>query len=468
MPQGVGYPFFFLQSEYRQHKSAVNVTANDISETRKNLLVTVSGEEIASEEKTVLKTIAKQARVPGFRPGKAPENVIRQRYRRELGEELNRAVSRKVYQKALEDSELDVYSVVKFGDGETFKPGEETTVEITVDVTPPFELPPYKGIQTTPPSTEVSDKDIDEAIERLRRERADFTVVERAAAQGDYVRLGYEGTVDGEPLEPKLGDEPRLRVWGKAESTWEEAGTDEAKQYGVPAIVDGILGMAAGGEKTVEHTFPDDFPVEDLRGKTAQYAVKVEEVRERRLPELDEGFLKSVQVESVEELKDRVLTDLENTKKREAENAKRQQIIDFLSQRVEFALPESAVESETQNVMGRIMVENMQRGIKEEEFEKNKEALHGQSEQIARRDLKVQLILARIAKDEEIKLEEEDLQQAIMAMASRQRTPVEEFVRELQKDRSKLLRIQRQVLFGKTLDFLVKESKVSEASDAAS
>ncbi len=446
----------------------MNVTANDISETRKNLLVTVSGEEIASEEKTVLKTIAKQARVPGFRPGKAPENVIRQRYRREIGEELNRAVSRKVYQQALEDSDFDVYSVVKFGEGETFKPGEETTVEITVDVTPPFELPPYKGIQTTPPSTEVSDKEVDEAIERLRRERADFTVVERAAGQGDYVRLGYEGTVDGEPIEPKLGDEPRLRVWGKAESTWEEAGTDEAKQYGVPAIVDGIVGMAAGDEKTVEHTFPEDFPVEDLRGKTAQYAVKVEEVRERRLPELDETFLKSVQVESVEELKDRVLTDLETAKKREAENAKRQQIVDFLSQRVEFALPESAVESETQNVMGRIMVENMQRGIKEEEFEKNKEALHGQSEQIARRDLKVQLILTRIAKEEEIKLEEEDLQQAIMAMASRQRTPVEEFVRELQKDRSKLLRIQRQVLFGKTLDFLVKESKVSEANDAAS
>ncbi len=446
----------------------MNVTANDISETRKNLLVTVSGEEIASEEKTVLKTIAKQARVPGFRPGKAPENVIRQRYRREIGEELNRAVSRKVYQQALEDSDFDVYSVVKFGEGETFKPGEETTVEITVDVTPPFELPPYKGIQTTPPSAEVSDKEVDEAIERLRRERADFTVVERAAGQGDYVRLGYEGTVDGEPIEPKLGDEPRLRVWGKAESTWEEAGTDEAKQYGVPAIVDGIVGMAAGDEKTVEHTFPEDFPVEDLRGKTAQYAVKVEEVRERRLPELDETFLKSVQVESVEELKDRVLTDLETAKKREAENAKRQQIVDFLSQRVEFALPESAVESETQNVMGRIMVENMQRGIKEEEFEKNKEALHGQSEQIARRDLKVQLILTRIAKEEEIKLEEEDLQQAIMAMASRQRTPVEEFVRELQKDRSKLLRIQRQVLFGKTLDFLVKESKVSEANDAAS
>lgn len=446
----------------------MNVTTNDISETRKNLLVTVSGEEIASEEKTVLKTIAKQARVPGFRPGKAPENVIRQRYRRELGDELNRSLSRKIYEKALGDSGLDVYSVVKFGDGETFKSGEESTVEITVDVTPPFELPPYKGIQTTPPSTEVGDAEIDEAIERLRRERADFTVVERAAGQGDYVRLGYEGVIDGEPLEAKLGDEPRLRVWGKAENTWEEAGTDEAKQYGVPSIIDAIVGMGAGDEKTVEHTFAEDFPVEDLRGKTARYAVKVEEVRERRLPELDEAFLKSAQVETIEELKDRVLTQLENAKEREAEEAKRRQVIDFLSQRVEFPLPESAVESETQNVMGRIMVENMQRGIKEEEFEKNKEALHGQSEQIARRDLKVQLILSRIAKEEEIKLEEEDLQQAIVAMASRQRTPVDEFVRELQKDRSKLLRIQRQVLFGKTLDFLVNESRVSTTDDSAS
>ena len=444
----------------------MNVTVNDISETRKSLLVTVDAEEIAAEEKGVLKTIAKQARIPGFRPGKAPEKVVRQRYRKELQEELNRAVSQKVYKNAVDESKLEVYSLVEFGKQDDYK-AEETTVEITVDVTPTFELPSYKGIETTPPSTDVTDAEVDEAIERLRRERADFVEVERAANSGDYVRLSYEGSLDGAPLSEKLGDEGRLRVWGKAENTWEEAGTDEAKRYGVPAIVDGIVGMSAGEEKTVEQTLAEDFPVEELRGKVASYSIKVEEVRERKLPEIDEAFLKGFQVETLEELKDSLLTDIENGKKREAENAKRQQIIDFLSQRIEFELPETAVESETQNVMGRIMVDNMRRGVQEEEFEKNKEELHAQSQQIARREVKIQLILGRIAKEEEITLEESDLSSALMSMAAQQRVSIDDFVRDLRNDRARLMQIQRQVLLGKTLDFLAKEAKVSEKSETS-
>lgn len=446
--------------------SSVNVTVNDISDTRKTLLVTVSGEEISTHEAEVLKEYTKSARVPGFRAGKAPVHVIRQRYRKNLQEALNQKVAQKVYEEAVNNSGLQVYSVVEFNNNVDYKAGEEVTVDLTVDVTPAFDLPDYKGIAVTPPSTEVEDKEIDEAIERLRRERADFKEVDRAAAEGDYVKVSYKGTIDGKSLAEEFGEERahEMRAYASADNTWEEVGSEEAKEYGIPSLIDALVGHSKGAQFEVSHTYADDFRLEALRGRTVNYSVEVSEVRERILPEIDEEFLKALRMETLEELKGRILDDLEARKKQEAENAKRQQIIQFLSNSVEFPLPESAVEGETQNVMGRIMVENMQRGVAEEEFEKHKTQLHAQSAEIAKRDVKTQIILAKVAKEQEIKVEEQDLQSAVVNAAQRARTPVEEFVRDLQKDRSKVLRLQKQVLLGKTLDFLVKEANVQDGA----
>ena len=176
-----------------------------------------------------------------------------------------------------------------------------------------------------------------------------------------------------------------------------------------PAVIDGIVGMKAADTKTVTETFADDFKIEELRGKTGEYAITVHEVRERILPALDEEFLKTLQLESVEELKGRMLDNLENQKKNKAAEAQRAQIIDQLLGAVDFPLPETAIEGETRNVMGRIMMENMQRGVAEEDFEQNKEALHAQSSQIAARDVKLRFVLSKIAQAEKITVEQEDL-----------------------------------------------------------
>ncbi len=444
--------------------NTVNVTVTDISDTRKDLVVTVSGEEIAAEEARVLKQFKKEARIPGFRPGKAPEAMIRSRYKKALVDELNRAMNSKVYKEALDDSKLEVYSVVSFQEPEGYTPGQEISVDMTVDFAPSFETPEYKGLEVEVASAEVADSEIDEAIEGLRGQRANFEVVERAVAESNYVKLSYVGTVDGQPVKELLGENSRLAYWGAAENGWEEAGTEQARQYGVPEVVDGVVGLSAGEKTTVEHTFPDDFQVEALRGKKATYEVEVHEVRERVLPEIDEEFLKSQQAESLEDLKDNLLNQLESRKKQEIEQSKREQLIQKLLAAVDFPLPESGIEGETQNVMGRIMVENMQRGVPREEFEKNKEAFYAQARQMAERDVKLQLILQRIAKEEKIEVQNEDIQRAVINSAIQSRQRPEDLVKELQKDRQKVLNLQRQILLGKTLDLLAKEAKVSEKS----
>jgi trigger factor len=444
----------------------VNVTINDISETRKDVLVTISGDEVAQEESRILKSFIKQAKVPGFRPGKAPEARVRQLYTQQLNEELKNALMRSAYEHVVGHDDIDVYNIVEFPEPGNFLSGQEISIDLTVDVNPQFELPEYKGISTEAPSTDVEDKEIDETIDRIRRQRADFEVVEREAGESDYVKLSYTGTLDGETISEQLKDQPRLQAWGAVKDGWEEAGTEEAKQFGVPAVIDALIGMKAGDTKTVEQVIPDDFAVESFQGKTISYEIEVGEVRERKLPEMDEEFLKSVRAESLEDFKAQILDELEAKKKREAEDAQREQILKYLDEAVDIPLPESAIEAETQNAMGRIINQNMQMGIGEEEFEKNKEAIFAGASQAAQRDVKLQIILNRIAEGEEVKVENEDLSRALYNMAMQQRQKPEDLAKEFSKDRGRLIQLQRQILFSKTLDFLLKESSSGPAAEA--
>lgn len=443
----------------------MNVTVSDVSELRKELIVSFTASELADEEKSLLKDFRKQAKVPGFRQGKVPESILRQRFKKGISEELARKVSQKAFQFAVEDKDLKVHQVVEVSRLEEVDASQDLAVDFTVDLVPDIVLPEYKGLATKAPSTDVSDEEVEEAVERIRRERADFSVVERAAGKGDYVKLSYTGSVDGQAIAELIGENSADRSWAGVENGWEEAGTDEAKQYGVPAVIDGIVGLAKGETKTVTEAFADDFKIEALQGKTGSYEVTVHEVRERTLPELNEAFFKSIQVESLEDLKGQLLDSLEGQKKQNAVEAQRNQLIEQLLEKVATPLPESAVEAETQQVMARIMTENMQRGVVEEDFEKNKEALYAQANGIALRDVKSRFILLKIAETESIEVANEDLQRVIMNIAMQQRRSPEEFVKELRADQNKARQLQGQILISKTLDFLVKEAKVEIVSD---
>jgi trigger factor len=445
----------------------VKLTITDITDTRKDVVITISGEEIASEEQKILKEFSKHARIPGFRPGKAPEARIRARFGKQIGDELKNTVIRKAFDEVSKSEEIELYRIVEFPDPSDFHAGTEASLDMTVDVVPQFDLPVYKEIKVQLPAEEVSDSEIDEAIEQMRQRAADFVVVEREAAQGDYVKVSYSGKVGDEAVDERLADHPRLRSWGSVTDAWEEAGTEQAKEYGVPAIIDALVGMKAGDSKTVEQVVADDFAVEELRGQTVAYEVTVSEVRERKLPDLDNAdFLKQMGAESEAELKANVLDQLEQRKKQEGDNAKRKQILDHLVSVVDFPLPESAVEEETQRTMARIMGHNMQQGVPEEVFEQNKEELHRNASVTAAREVKLQLLLNRIAKEEAVEVSNEDLSRAVYSIAMQQRQRPEDLAKELRKDRSQVVQLQRQILFSKTLE-KVAETAVVERVAAA-
>ncbi len=441
----------------------MNVQLNSISATRKNLVVTLDKSEVDTEHQAVVAEFAQQARLPGFRPGKAPAAMVVKRFGKEIAEEFKQKVVSKAYRSALEKEKLDVLNVVNVEPGKV-EVGLSAAITITLDVRPDFTLPDYVGLPTEVASTDATDAEVDTIIEGLRSERAEFKPAARPAAKGDYVKLGYEGTVDGKPMaELAAGKE----IYSKVPQTWEEV--EGAHEGVIPGLGKQLTGVKTGDKKNVTVTFPADFaPVAALAGKTAVYAVEIQEVRERALPALDEAFFKANQVDDLAGLKTSVRSNLKLQKEHQNRAEQRRQVIDALAGKLDFAVPDSLVENETQGVLRQFIEENMRRGVPQEQFEKDKKELIENARKAAAKRVKVQLLLAKIAEAEKLTVTEKDIDAFIYREAMRTQQKPEKLVKVLSSDREQLRSVQQSIIFDKAVDFLVAKAKVSPTAPMAS
>ena len=431
----------------------MNLELKDAGTARKIATVTFDADEIKNKENEACKEIGKIANIPGFRKGKAPAAVIRKRFSKELKDELTRKVSSDAYESILENKEIKVYSILKVDAGD---PSSENgaSVEVTVDLEPEFEIPDYENFEVTINPTDISDEDIDNEINALRDQRASFDEVDRAAKEGDYIKCSYEGELDGKPVAEILPDKP---MYGKQTNTWEEAG--QAKGLGVDAIAQGVVGMKSGDKKDIEAPFEEDFEVEPLAGKTISYKLEVHEVREKKPPALNEEFFKSIKVENLEELKDRVLTDLETRKKRENQNAKRSQVTQKILDTPDFPLPQQAVEDESNSIFQSRAQRAIQQGTKQEDIESQKDELWKEARIQGEARVKLTLILGKIAEKEKVDVSNEDLARAASQEAMMMRKDPTTYIKELSKDRRQLHRLRQDILHDKTLDLVADKAK---------
>jgi trigger factor len=433
----------------------VNIQIQDVSETRKNLVVSLEQSEVAAELQATVAEFAKMARLPGFRPGKAPAALVQKHYAKEISEEFKQKVVSKAYRGGIEQSKLDVLSLTKVEPGDIDQ-GKAASVTFTMDVRPTFTVPDYNALPTEIFPVEPTEAEINQVIEGMRSERADFKVAERASSKGDYVKLAYEGTIDGKPISELAPDK---QIFSKVPQTWEEV---EGENEGlIPGLGKQLAGVKTGDKKNVTISFPADFPaVPALAGKTAVYAVEIQEVRERILPELNEEFFKAHQAENLEGLKAKISTGLKARKEQGNRIAQRRQVAEGISAKVEFSVPESMVEEETQNVLRNFIEENMRRGVPQEQFEKDKKELFESAKKAAVGRVKTQLILAKIAEQEKISVNEQDIDAYIYREAMMNNARPDKLVKDLTKDRERLRAVQQSIIFDKTLDLLVSKATV--------
>jgi len=431
----------------------VKTDVQDINPTRKTIAVNVSSEELAEQEAKLIKDFKRQAKIPGFRPGKAPENMVRTRFAKDIQQELQQRVVSQAHQEGVVGADFEVFTIVELDQGE-IESGKDATVTFTVDIIPEFDLPVYEGLKVTNGPTEPSEEEVSKMLDQILSQRAEFNVAEKAAEKGDYVQCAYEGKIGDDLVADLVPDSP---MYGTQKTTWEEAGSEDAP--GVRAVVDGLVGMKAGDTKEVTMAFPEDFKPEALAGKTAVYSLEAKEVREKVMPEMDEAFFKSLQVKDEAELRKRIGENIENQKKQQNANAERQQITEELLKAVDFPIPESGVEAETDSVLRDFMQRNMQQGVSAEEFEKHKESLHEGAGKAAHDRLKSRLILTKIAEKEKIKVENEDFSRMIMMEAQQSGQKPDKLVKELRKDQDRVNQMRRDIILGKTMDLLVEKAE---------
>ena len=428
------------------------------------LRIELPPEDVRKEWDAIAANYARYARIPGFRAGKAPKPVIEKKFRKEIQDELTKKLVSKSYHEAIAEKQLRVVSLtnvedVEFGDDRSMR------FRATVVTAPEFELPDYKNIPVELPSAEVTEGEVDAALERLRDQSADFKdVPERALALEDFAVLDFDGSIDGVPISEIVPQASKNLHGGK--KFWLHV----ARGNFLPQFVEQIVGMMPGDTRSVQVEFPADFPVPELTGKKADYAVTLIEIKQKVLPELDDAFAaKLIPGKTLHDLRHTIEHNVEHEKEHEIERAKEAQIVKFLQEHITFDLPPTLLKNETRRALNELVHRNRERGIPDEMLKgKEKELIDGAGSLAAHR-LKTNFILHRIAEREQIKITREQVDERIREQAAQYNVPAEKMRKELE-EHDRLDGLAEEVLLGKTLDFLKANVSVqpSSSSPAAS
>ena len=405
-------------------------------------------EEVSKEWDAIANSFARVAKIPGYRPGKAPRSVIEKRFRKEIQDEVTKTLVSKSYHDAVEHERLRVASLTNIEDV-TFGQDKSMRFRATVVTEPEFELPEYKNIPVQLPDTKVSEAEIDETVERLRDQAADFVeVTDRELRMGDFAVLDFEGSVEGKPVS-EIAPEASKNLYG-GKKFWLHLTPDNF----LPKFCDQLVGQKRDETRLVIVDFPADFVVKELAGKKADYSVTLREIREKVAPPLDDTLAEKLAPgKKLVDLRHLIEHDLEHGKEHEVDRAKESQIVKYLHERTKFDLPPALLQNETRRALTELVQRNRERGVTDEMLKgKEKELIDGAAG-VATHRLKTNFILHRIAERENIRVTKEDVDLRVREEAARYDMAVDKMRRELE-EHDQLNTLAEQILLGKTLDFL--------------
>lgn len=432
----------------------MDISINKTSDCQATLTAIASASEVSAIKDSIIASYSSSARIPGFRPGKAPKSVIAKRYASAIAEELDYRLKSDVQESALEQN--PEMKVLDFGTPE-LAAQEDGSFKLmsTLTIVPDFELPEYMGIEVTVPSTAVSDDEVQETLQKYAEASAEHVVVERAGAKGDIAVIDFKTSIEGKPTAEYCG-KPVGFMEGR-EGHWMSLEEDSF----VPGLPEGLIGLSAGESKDIVVTMKEDFPISDLAGKEVTFSCTVKEVREKQVPEITADlFAAALPGKTLEEIKDIVRENLKANKERANEEAKADQISEKLADQLTFALPEDLVEKENDNTVQRKVYAAIQSG--NYDVAKDMDALRADSVKETERNLRVYFALQEIAAKENVTVTDEELLQALARMAEQaQEKNIKNFIRKMYRE-NRVTGVRLSIVTSKVLDLLARNAKVTE------
>lgn len=397
------------------------------------------------------KKVVKDVNVPGFRKGKVPRFIFEQRFGVEsLYQDAVDILLPEAYQNAIEQTGIEPVDRPDV-DLDQIEKGKEVIFKAEVTVKPEVQLGEYKGLEVEEQDTEVTDEDVENELKQQQERLAELVVKEDGEVEnGDTVVMDFEGFVDGEPFEG-----------GKAENYSLEIGSNSF----IPGFEEQLTGVQAGEEKDIEVTFPEDYHAEELKGKEATFKVKVHEIKVKELPELDDEFAKDVdeEVETLDELKTKTKERIQNEKETNAENNKRDAVVEQATENAEIDIPDAMVESELDRMMQEFEQRIQSQGLTLDMYYQfagtDKDGLREQMKSDAEKRVRANLTLEAIADAENVEVSDEEVEEEINTMAKNYNVEADQIKQMLtMQGGNDTLKSDLQVR--KAIDFLLENSQV--------
>ena len=432
----------------------MNVTVEQLGPCKKLIRVEVDAQAVDKAFAEVTSSFQRQAALPGFRPGKVPLALVGKTFASRIEEETKKKLITDTYNQVLKDQNI---RPVTYPDVEEiqFGRGQSLQFAVNVEIFPDFDLPAYCGIAVTRETGQVTEADMERALQLLREQRAQYNDLSRAVQSGDYVVVNYKGVSEGKPI---VEISPSLKGLSDRENFWMHV--DPANKF-IPGLTEQLIGANIGETRNIKVTFPADFAATVLAGKEAEYSIEVLKVKERILPELNDDFATSLGAKNLDHLCEGVRNDLQQELSFRQKRNVRDQIVKFLTSNVNFELPETVVANETRNVVYEIVQENQQRGVAKEAIDQNKDAIFSAANTSARDRVKVGFILGKIAELEKIKATNEEISKRIFDMSQEHQIKLEKLVKQLQ-ERNAIIQIAEQITTAKVMDFLELHAKITD------
>ncbi len=410
--------------------------------------VEVPADVVARQTDTVVEKFRKAVRLPGFRKGKVPATIIRQRFEGEVKGEVVESLVPRYFQQEVERQKLEPVSQPRISDLD-LKPGEPLRFKAKFEVLPEIELSGYDQLRAEMEDVKVTDEEVKQAVEHLRQQQATFTAVDdRALADGDFAQVSFRGS-------PKEGGGLLANV---DNILVEVGGTNTVKEFS-----ENLRGARAGEERSFDVHYPADFSDARLAGKTTSYTVNIQGVKQKSVPELNDDFAKELgEFQTLDDLRQRLRQQMEAERKQHAEHVAKEKLVDQLVEANEFPVPESLVEHQVDVRLERGLRALAMQGMRADDMKKmDLPKLRDGQREGARKEVKASLLLEKIAEREKIEVSDEEVGAEIDALAKHtQQAP--DAVRARLTREGALDRIRNRIRSDKTLDFLFRRSASGE------
>ena len=426
----------------------MKVTVEELSPSKRVLHVELPTERVADRVEAVFREWGQKLQLPGFRRGRVPREIIRRRFESEVHDEVLRALIPDSYQEALTQVAIEPVSQPAVEDIH-FHAGEPLRYRAVVEIKPPVALQDYRGIALEREKIDVSDQEIDRALEYLREDAAEYVPMEGwPALKDDLVILDHEGSLHGKPFKGGSGKNLTIAL---------------GHEGYLPGFAEQLAGMQKGESKHFSLQMPADYPRKELAGRPVEFQVTVKEVKKRRVPELNDEFAKSVgDMETLGALRDKLRQQLLQRKTREQDTTLKRALMEKLLQQHTIEVPEAMVERETAAVLEELAVTLRATGGRMAGLPDDPAALKAQARETATRRVKESLLLEAVAKQEQLAVTEEEIAAEVNSLAGLYRQDPAT-VRRALEDPLRRAGLTGRLLERKAMDFLFQHATVTDA-----